>query len=95
MKWLEIIELRSVGSNRALLESELQSLINEVNQEARQQKIKVYSHITVETDFSIHLYHDSKEAEIGGSPLGLRLATALKEFGLVNHSVWVERYSSG
>ena len=93
MKWLEIIELRSVGSNRTLLESQLQSLINEVSQEATQQKIKVYSHITVETDFSIHLYHDSKEADISGSPLGQRLASALKEFGLVNHSVWVERYN--
>ena len=93
MKWLEIIELRSVESNRTLLESQLQSLINEVNQEARQQKIKVYSHITVETDFSIHLYHDSKEADISGSPLGQRLASALKEFGLVNHSVWVDRYN--
>lgn len=93
MKWLEIIELRSAGSQRALLESQLQSLINEVNQEARQQQIKVYSHITVETDFSIHLYHDSKEADISGSPLGLRLTSALKKFGLVNHSVWVERYN--
>jgi hypothetical protein len=64
-----------------------------VNQEARQQKIKVYSHITVETDFSIHLYHDSKEADISGSPLGSRLASALKKFGLVNHSVWVERHN--
>jgi len=93
MKWLEIIELRSVGSNRTLLEPQLQSLINDVNQETRQQKIKVYSHITVETDFSIHLLHDSKEADIGGSPLGLHLASALKKFGLVNHSVWVERYN--
>jgi len=93
MKWLEIIELRSVGSNRTLLESQLQSLINEVNQDAKQQTIKVYSHVAVETDFSIHLYHDSKEADISGSPLGQRLASALKEFGLVNHSVWVERYN--
>ena len=93
MKWLEIIELRSVGSNRELLKSQLQSLINEVNQEVKKQAIKVYSHVTVETDFSVHLLHDSKQAEIGGSPLGLRLATALKEFGLVNHSVWIEMHN--
>ena len=94
MKWLEIIELRSAGRNRTLLESQLQNVIsNEVNQVPKQQTIKVYNHLAVETDFSIHLLHDSKEADIGGSPLGLRLASALKEFGLVNHSIWVERHN--
>ena len=93
MKWLEIIELRSVGSSRMLLESQLQSLINEVNQESSQQKIKLYSHKAVETDFSIHLLHDSKEIDIRESSLGLRLASALKKFGLVNHGVWVEMHS--
>jgi len=90
MKWLEIIELRSVGDKRAVMELQLKSLIDEVKQETRQQAIKVYSHITVETDFSIHLYNDSKSTDISGSPLGQRLVSALKEFGLVNHSIWVE-----
>ncbi len=84
MKWLEIIELRSVDSNRELLESKLQNLINEVNQEARQQKIKLYSHKSVETDFSIHLFHDSTNIDNSGSELGLHLTSALKEFGLVS-----------
>ncbi len=35
MKWLEIIELRSVDSNRELLESQLQELINEVDKETK------------------------------------------------------------
>lgn len=91
MKWLEIIELRSVGKNRTEMELQLNNLIAEVKQETRQQAIKVYSHITVETDFSIHLHSDSKSADIGGSPLGQRLVSALKECGLVNHSVWVEK----
>ena len=94
MKWLEIIELRSVGSNHALIESQLQSLVNEVSHKAALQTIKVYSHVVVETDFSVHLMHDSKEADISGSPLGLRLSSMLKEYGLVNHSVWLERHSS-
>ncbi len=90
MKWLEIIELRSADSNQELMKSQLQSLINEVNREAKHQKIKVYSHITVETDLRIHLIHDSKKAKASRSPLGLDLASALKEHGLVNHSVWIE-----
>ncbi len=94
MKWLEIIELRSVGSNRELLKRQLKALIDEAHKKAEQQAIKVYNHVAIDTDFSIHLLHDSKEADIGGSPLGLHLASALKKFGLVNHSVWVERPKS-
>ncbi len=59
--------------------------------ETKKQVIKAYSLVITDADFSIHLYHDSKEADISGRPLGLRLASALKKFGLVNHNVWVER----
>jgi hypothetical protein len=93
MKWLEIIELRSAGSNQALLESQLQSLINKVDKETKKQAIKAYSRVMIDTDFRIHLFHDSKKIENSGSPLGLHLASALKEFGLVNHSIWIEMHS--
>ena len=93
MKWLEIIELRSVESNRELLESQLQKLMNEVDKETKKQAIKSFSRVMIDTDFSIHLFHDSKKVENSGSPLGLRLASALKEFGLVNHSIWIEMHS--
>ncbi len=95
MKWLEIIELRSVsvGSNRKFLKRELKSLIEELNKETEQRAIKVYSRVAVDNDFSIHLLYDSKEADINGSTLGLQLVSALKEYGLINHSVWIERFS--
>ncbi len=93
MKWLEIIELRSVGNNRELLESQLQKLIIEVDKEIKKQAIVAYSRVLIDTDFSIHLFHDSKKAEKSGSQLGLRLASALKVFGLINHSIWIEMHS--
>jgi hypothetical protein len=89
MKWLEIIELRSVERNRELLESHLQKLNNMVAKESEKQSIKIYSRVMLDTDFGIHLFHDSKEVENSGSSLGLRLASNLKEFGLVNHSIWL------
>lgn len=92
MKWLEIIELRTADSNRELLESRLRELLNEVDMETKQQTIKAYSHTLICTDFSIHLFHESKTVEHFGSGLGLRLASALREFGLVNHSIWLEMY---
>ena len=93
MKWIEVIQLRSVDSNRELLESQLKKLIDKVNKESKMQTIKSYVRVLIDTDFSIHLFHDSKKVENSGSPLGLRLASALKEFGLVNHSIWIEMHS--
>ena len=90
MRWLEIIELRSVGCNRELLESQLQNLIKEVEMESIKPAIEIYSRIRLDTDFGIHLFHSSKIIENYGSSLGLRLASNLKEFGLVNHKVWVD-----
>ena len=72
------------------MESQLQKLINEVKRETKKQAIMVYSRVLIDTDFSIHLFHDSTKVENSGSPLGLRLASALKEFGIVNHSIWIE-----
>jgi len=90
MKWLETIELRSIEGNRKTLESQLLKLINEVNRELKKEAIKVYTRVTINTDFCIHLFHDSKKAEDSGSQLGLHLASTLKALGLVNHSVWIE-----
>jgi hypothetical protein len=42
MKWLEIIELRSVDSNRELLESQLQKLTNDLDKETKKQAISVW-----------------------------------------------------
>ena len=86
MKWLEIIELRFGGSDRKMLKSKLYKLLETVENS----EIKVYSHVNVKTDFSIHLTHYSEKADRSGSPLGQHLVSTLKEFGLVNHNVWVK-----
>jgi len=64
--------------------------VNEVYERTKNNAVKAYCRLMIDTDFSIHLFHDSKKVEKSGSPLGLRLAAALKEFGLVNHSIWIE-----
>jgi len=93
MQWIEVIQIRSVVSNRERLESKLQRLIDEVDQERKKQVIMAYRRVLIGTDFSIHLFHDSKKIENSGSQLGLRLASALKEIGLVKHSIWMEMHS--
>lgn len=90
MKWLEIIELRSAGGNHELIESQLNDLIIEFNKKNKNRTLKVYCRKIIETDFSIHLLHESKKPEHEGSRLGLHLVSAMKTFGLVNHSVWIQ-----
>ena len=67
------------------------SLVAELEPGSRPQEIKIYVHGMVETDMSVNLVYDSENVDTRGSSLGLRLVSMLKGFGLVNHSVWVEK----
>jgi hypothetical protein len=88
MEWLEVIKLRSAGKSFGILEELLLSM-DKVGQYGLV-GIKIYRHASLETDWSVHLFWESERLEQNGSSLGLHLAQALKEFGLVDHSIWVE-----
>jgi hypothetical protein len=90
MKWIEIIELRSVSHRCVLQELDLESFLTDASLAKKPCAINVYRHGTIETDFSVHLIYDSKQVDIHGSVLGEQLTSFLKEFGLVNHTVWVK-----
>jgi hypothetical protein len=90
MKWIEVIGLRSVDKDREILESKLKGLLDEMGKGTQNQVIIAYSRLLIDTDFSIHLYHESEKVEHDGSRLGFCLVDALREFGLVNHSIWTE-----
>ena len=94
MEWLEIIEIRAIGNNREKLKLQLQDLIYDLRREAELKSVKIYGHISLETDFSIHLLHYSENPNIGCSLICSRLVPSLKDFGLVNHKVWVETYNN-
>jgi hypothetical protein len=88
MKWLEVIKLRSVGESSGVLEEFLRSISQQGPRGLAE--MKTFRNAVLETDLSIHLHWNSEEPESNGSALGLRLAQALKELGLIDHSVWVE-----
>jgi hypothetical protein len=88
MRWLEIIKLRSIGKEYETLKTMLGS-IDRSGQKGLME-IKTFRHTAFETDLSLHLYWESEKTEKIGSALGLRLAQALKEFGLIDHSLWIE-----
>jgi len=55
------------------------------------QEIKAHSCTMIDTDSSIDWHQDPKNVENNGNRLDLCLASALKEFGLVDQSVWIEK----
>ena len=90
MKRLEIIHLRLAGNRPAALVEQIHTSIaaEECPIEAR-----IYHHATVTTDLAIHLL--SSESGACASDLGLRLAAALREHGMVEHTVWIEERADG
>ena len=90
MKRLEIIELRTSDMDSKNLVNTLSRFLDDLNKEYENYSIRLYRHLTVKTDWSFHVHHHSKNHTPSPSPVGLRIASALKEFGLVHHSVWWE-----
>lgn len=87
MEWLEIIELRATVLNNITLTYQLTDILNEINTELEENRIKLFSSSTIETDFSVHIEHCSG-TPIGKSRLGLHINMVLKNFGLTNHKIW-------
>jgi len=94
MKWVEIITLRSPTKINKQFVDELLKEVAESDSPTDAPKhlieIKIYRHSVVETDLSIHIYWKSEPGSQNKSPLGLRFSSALRDLGLLNHSVWVE-----
>ena len=92
MKWIEIIELRTTGNTRKQLETHLQEFMDQMEKKTETQTIKIYTRMMVKTDVSIHLLHESGSDNNTGSSLGIKLVSALKAYGLVYHTIWVEKH---
>ena len=90
MNYLEIIELRSSNEDHDILNEKLTRFIDDLNKEDDNYRVKLYRHLTVETDWSFHIHYQTEINTTSPNQLGLRIASALQEFGLVHHSVWSE-----
>jgi hypothetical protein len=90
MNWVEIITLRSKGNLQESIIKELLKSVAGGGENNGLLEIKIYRNVWIDTDMSVHLHWKSIPAELRGSAMGLRLVHILKEFGLVNHSAWVE-----
>ena len=82
--------VRSTDSNAKLLAKAVHDLMADVARSVGNDDIRVFHRENIETDICIVLLHNEEKSRAGESPLGLRFAAALKEFGLVYHTVWRE-----
>jgi hypothetical protein len=88
MSTLEIIHLRSsIEPVESLIESIKESIWDAGH---TGKVVTMYRRHGVATDVAIHIRRSGSSAETSSSSLAIRLASALKDFGLVEHSVWEE-----
>jgi hypothetical protein len=88
MKGIEIIKLRSAGKTPEPLKAFLSAIRK--NGQGGTTEVTIYRHASWDTDWSLHLHWESEQPSKDGSALGLRLLKALEEFGLIDHSTWIE-----
>lgn len=88
MRRLEIIHLRSSAKAIEILGERITESIPARKMEAG--IVSMYRRNGMVTDVAIHIHHHNADGEGEPCALALHLANALREFGLVEHTVWEE-----
>ena len=87
MTRLEIIHLRSSGEPIEALVDGINKSLGEGAEDAS--TLTLYRSHGLGTDLAVHVLHTGA-AEAGPSALALRLASELRAYGLVEHTLWEE-----
>lgn len=90
MKSIEIIEIRLSQDQNKVLENEIGNIIKEIMEKETEYSMKLYSKLQLKSDYMIIIYHAQELTKYKGSELGQRLKDALKDFGMINHTIWKE-----
>lgn len=91
MKWMEFIK---VQTTTPIVATELLSFIDGCGRCRGLLEAKVFQHASVD-DCSLCLRWDTNRPELLGSSIGVSLGNSLKQYGLVDHSVWIELEEQG
>jgi hypothetical protein len=90
MVWVEMICLRTTAGRVADVASLVLCAAEQATVEGDLKGFHIYTSATFATDFALSLVWNTHTVHRRGSAAGLSIAEALKSFGLVDHSVWVE-----
>ena len=92
MRWVESIRLQAAGPGRRTVKGELAQLTRTVRQDHGWRglvDVMLCSHAAVPGLFAVALLWETESPHREGSVLGQSLVQALKEFGMVDHVVWI------
>jgi hypothetical protein len=87
MKWMEFIKIQTASSDIA---AEILRLVEPCRECRGLQEIKVFHHASV-GDCSLSLSWNTDAPDPRGSSVGFTLCNTLKQYGLVDHAVWIEK----
>ena len=96
MRWVESIRLQAAGARGRTVKGELAQLIRTVRQDRGWWglvDVMLCSHASVPGLFAVALLWETESPPREGSVLGQSLAQALREFGMVDHVVWIAEES--
>jgi hypothetical protein len=91
---METIKVQSATGKEQVIVDELMALAKEIPKSANGQGLHdamVSCHVSVPGYFALRLFWNTDTPQTRGSMTGLSLTQALKVFGLVDHSVWIEK----
>ncbi len=89
MKWLEIIQIRTAQNRAEHLIAELTTLLSDIQKKPGGLNVTFYRHADVASDFSLHLIHQSDTGRPKTSKTGQLFSSVAREFGMVNHAIWI------
>jgi hypothetical protein len=95
MKCVEVITLRSLAKANIESMDELMRQVFKSKISGLKPDVRIYRHSMLETDFSIHIYWETKEQHPKGTPFGQQLSYDSEGLGLLTHSVGVEKSAQG
>ena len=93
MRWIENITIYSATGVRNNKIIQLLAQFTHDESFPSPEKITIYRHSKLENELGVMIYWESENGNTDISTLGLRIADMLKEFGMINHYVWVEEKS--
>ena len=90
MKSIEVIEIRLAQNLNKVLEKEIGNIMEEIMENELEYTLKLYKKLQLRSDYMIIIYHSKELINHKGSELGQQLKVALKDFGMINHTIWGE-----
>jgi hypothetical protein len=84
---IEIVHLRMGGHSPQKL---IDVIRKSVGSHPELEDVRIYRHSKLETDLVVHLHRAIAEQSDRPCECGERLASMLRAYGMVEHSVWIE-----